>query len=91
MLQLSGALLANMDVRKLLSAISASIAGGGADGLPRRWDSTKKAADSIMVQFLDVSEKQPDRGDVRVAVARFARGPGLPDTGTNLRRTYRDS
>ncbi|MGA8088426.1 MAG: sigma 54-interacting transcriptional regulator [Terracidiphilus sp.] len=67
MLQLSQALLANMDVRKLLSAISASLQ----EVVPLDCATLglyEEGTNSIMVQFLDVSEKQPSRGDVRVPV-----------------------
>src|SRR5579863_6452311 len=67
MLQLSQALLANMDVRKLLSAISASLQ----EVVPLDCATlglVEEGSDSIMVQFLDMSEKQPSRGDVRVPV-----------------------
>ncbi len=65
MLQLSQALLANMDVRKLLSAISASLQ----EVVPMDCATLglhEEGSDSIMVQFLSVNEKQPTRGDVRV-------------------------
>ena len=65
MLQLSQALLANLDVRKLLSAISASLQ----EVVPMDCATlglVEEGSDSMMVQFLGVSEKQPSRGDVRV-------------------------
>jgi PAS domain S-box-containing protein len=65
MLQLSQALLANMDVRKLLSAISASLQ----EVVPMDCATLglhEEGSDSMMVQFLSVNEKQPSRGDVRV-------------------------
>ena len=65
MLQLSSALLANMDVRKLLAAISASIGeviphDAATMGL---YDST---AGSLMVQFLGSEESGTPRGEVRL-------------------------
>jgi formate hydrogenlyase transcriptional activator len=65
MLQLSQALLANMDVRKLLTAISASLQ----EVVPLDCATlglVEEGSDSVMVQFLTVSETQPNRGDVRV-------------------------
>jgi PAS domain S-box-containing protein len=65
MLQLSQALLANMDVRKLLSAISASLQ----EVVPMDCATLglyEEGSESMMVQFLGVSEKQSARGDVRV-------------------------
>ena len=58
MLQLSQALLANMDVRKLLLAISASLQ----EVVPLDCATlglVEEGSDSVMVQFLDVSDKQP--------------------------------
>jgi PAS domain S-box-containing protein len=65
MLQLSGALLANMDVKKMLAAISASIR----DLIPH--DSATlglhdKASDSLIVQFLGPDDGEPRRGDLRL-------------------------
>jgi len=65
MLQLSQALLANMDVRKLLSAISASLAevvplNAATLGL---YD---EKTGTMMVQFLEVADKNPQHADVRV-------------------------
>lgn len=65
MLQLSQALLANMDVRKLLGAISASVR----DVVPHDcatlglYDASSK---SLMVQFLGVDEGDMRRSDLRV-------------------------
>jgi formate hydrogenlyase transcriptional activator len=67
MLQLSQALLANMDVQKLLSAISASLK----ELLPfdvATLGLYEPATDEFMVQFLEVNEKQPHQGNVRVPV-----------------------
>ncbi len=67
MLQLSQALLANMDVRKLLSAIAASLL----EVVPLDCATlglVEEGSDSIFVQFLSVSEKQPGRGDVRIPI-----------------------
>ncbi len=67
MLQLSHALLANMDVRKLLSAISASLQ----EVVPLDCATlglVEEGSDSVMVQFLTVNETQPSRGDVRVPI-----------------------
>jgi len=65
MLQLSQALLANMDVRKLLSAISASLAevvpmDAATLGL---YDETKG---NMMVQFLAIDADNPQPADVRI-------------------------
>src|SRR5208282_243905 len=67
MLQLSGALLANMDVRKLLEAISASLRevvphDAATLGL---YDA---ATGTLMVQFLGADEGSARRGDVRLPV-----------------------
>ncbi len=67
MLQLSNALLANMDVRKLLGAISASLR----EVLPH--DSATlglydAASDQLIVQFLGAEEGETRRGDVRLPV-----------------------
>jgi len=67
MLQLSNALLANMDVRKLLGAISASLR----EVLPH--DSATlglydPASDQLVVQFLGADEGESRRGDVRLPV-----------------------
>jgi transcriptional regulator with GAF, ATPase, and Fis domain len=67
MLQLSGALLANMDVRKLLDAISASLRevvphDAATLGL---YDA---ATGALMVQFLGADEGSARRGDVRLPV-----------------------
>ncbi|HUN83672.1 MAG TPA: sigma 54-interacting transcriptional regulator [Terracidiphilus sp.] len=65
MLQLSGALLANMDVRKLLEAISASLR----EVVPHDratlslYEST---SDTVLVQFLDAEEAKTRRGEVRI-------------------------
>ncbi len=67
MLQLSGALLASMDVRKLLEAISASIR----EVIPHDcatlglYDST---AGQLMVQFLGADEGATRRGDLRLPI-----------------------
>ena len=83
MLQLSQALLANMDVRKLLSAISASLAevvpmDAATLGL---YD---HKTDSMMVQFLQVDASNPRSADTRVSLhgspagqAYFTREPVL--------------
>ena len=67
MLQLSNALLANMDVRKLLGAISASLR----EVLPH--DSATMAiyhrsTGEFMVQFLNVEDADPPRGEIRVDI-----------------------
>ncbi|MGA9587007.1 MAG: sigma 54-interacting transcriptional regulator [Terracidiphilus sp.] len=65
MLQLSQALLANMDVRRLLSAIFASLQ----EVVPLDCATlglVEEGSDSITVQFLTVSEAQSNRGDVRL-------------------------
>jgi formate hydrogenlyase transcriptional activator len=65
MLQLSQALLANMDVRKLLSAISASLQ----EVVPLDCATLglfEGGSDSIMVQFITLSDAHPSRGDLRV-------------------------
>jgi formate hydrogenlyase transcriptional activator len=67
MLQLSSALLANMDVRKLLEAISASLR----EVIPHDvatlglYDSV---TDQLAVQFLGPDEGEARRGDVRVSL-----------------------
>jgi formate hydrogenlyase transcriptional activator len=65
MLQLSQALLANMDVRKLLSAIAASLSevlplDAATLGLYDEKSST------LMVQFLAINEGSPQQSDVRL-------------------------
>src|SRR6266702_3858604 len=65
MLQLSNALLANMDVRKLLSAISASIG----ELIPH--DSATlafydPASNELVAQFLDAGGTETQRGEVRL-------------------------
>ncbi len=73
MLQLSQALLANMDVRKLLTAISASLQ----EVVPLDCATLalfEEGSDSMMVQFLSVNEKQPARGDVRVPLTSSPSG-----------------
>jgi PAS domain S-box-containing protein len=67
MLQLSSALLANMDVRKLLEAISASLR----EVIPH--DSATlglydAATDQLAVQFLGPDEGEARRGDVRLSL-----------------------
>ena len=67
MLQLSQALLANMDVRKLLSAISASLSevipiDAATLGL---YD---EKSGKLMVQFLDVNEQSPQTADVLLPI-----------------------
>ena len=83
MLQLSQALLANMDVRKLLSAISASLnevvpMDAATLGL---YD---HKTDSMMVQFLQVDTSNPRSADIRLSLhgspaghAFFTREPVL--------------
>jgi formate hydrogenlyase transcriptional activator len=68
MLQLSSALLANMDVRKLLGAISASIA----DVIPHDAATLglhDPETDELIVQFLSPDETGLHRREVRVPVA----------------------
>jgi PAS domain S-box-containing protein len=65
MLQLSGALLANMDVRKLLEAISASIS----EVIPHDCATLglyDPAVGQLMVQFLGADEGETRRGNVRL-------------------------
>ncbi len=67
MLQLSQALLANMDVQKLLAAISASLQ----EVVPLDCATlglVEEGTDFILVQFLNVTDKQPSRGDIRVPI-----------------------
>jgi formate hydrogenlyase transcriptional activator len=67
MLQLSSALLANMDVRKLLEAISASLR----EVVPHDAATLglhEPATRSLMVQFLGSDESGTHRGDVRLPV-----------------------
>jgi len=68
MLQLSGALLANMDVRKLLDAISASHARGGFRHDAATLGLYDAATGALMVQFLGADEGSARRGDVRLPV-----------------------
>ena len=68
MLQLSNALLANMDVRKLLGAISASLR----EVLPLDTATLglyDPASDQLVVQFLGADEGEARRGDVRPSLA----------------------
>ncbi len=65
MLQLSGALLANMDVRKLLEAISASVR----EVIPHDAATLglyEAAAGALVVQFLGADEPESRRSDVRL-------------------------
>jgi PAS domain S-box-containing protein len=67
MLQLSNALLANMDVRKLLEAISASLR----EVIPHDAATLglhEPATQSLTVQFLGSDESGTQRGDVRLPV-----------------------
>jgi formate hydrogenlyase transcriptional activator len=67
MLQLSSALLANMDVRRLLEAISASLR----EVVPHDAATLglyEPATRSLMVQFLGSDESGTQRGDVRLPV-----------------------
>ncbi len=76
MLQLSQALLSSMDVRKLLAAILASVR----EVVPLDCATLglhEEGSDSIMVQFLSASEKQPTRGDVRVPLHGSPAGRAL--------------
>jgi PAS domain S-box-containing protein len=82
MLQLSSALLANMDVRKLLGAISASIA----ELIPH--DAATLAlydepAGALMVQFLGSDDKVP-RGEVRLPMEGSAAGQAFRTRGPVL-------
>ena len=67
MLQLSTALLANMDVRKLLGAISASLREVVPHDIATLglYDST---SNQLIVQFLDPDQRETRPGDVRVPV-----------------------
>ena len=68
MLQLSNALLANMDVRKLLGAISASLR----EVLPLDTATLglyDPASNQLAVQFLGADEGETRRGDVRLSLA----------------------
>ncbi len=67
MLQLSGALLANMDVRKLLEAISASLR----EVVPHDAATLglyEAQSETLMVQFLNVAEGESRRSDVRLPI-----------------------
>lgn len=67
MLQLSGALLDNVDVRKLLGAISRSLR----EMVPHDCATLglyDAKLDALMVQFLNVNDGEPLRGDVRLPV-----------------------
>ncbi|MGA7109444.1 MAG: sigma 54-interacting transcriptional regulator [Terracidiphilus sp.] len=65
MLQLSGALLANMDARKLLEAISASMR----DVVPHDAATLglyEEATDTLLIQFLGADDGETRRGDLRL-------------------------
>jgi formate hydrogenlyase transcriptional activator len=65
MLQLTGALLENVDVRKLLAAISASIR----EVIPHDLATLAlfdRGSQNLLVQFLGTSETETPRGEVRV-------------------------
>ena len=67
MLQLSQALLSNMDVRKLLGAISATLR----EVLPLDVATLglyDEKSGNLMVQFLEVDERNPHRGDLRISL-----------------------
>jgi PAS domain S-box-containing protein len=67
MLQLSNALLANMDVRKLLGAISAIIR----ELIPHDYATLAlydRATQTMIVEFLTAGESESQRGDVRIAL-----------------------
>lgn len=67
MLQLSQALLSNMDVRKLLGAISATLR----EVLPLDVATLglyDEKSGNLMVQFLEVDEKNPHRVDLRISL-----------------------
>lgn len=90
MLQLSQALLANLDVQKLLSAISASLQ----EVLPvdvATLGLYEEATDDLMVQFLEVSEKQSHRGDVRVALSGSPEGKAFRTRQPVCLRRIQDS
>lgn len=73
MLQLSQALLANMDVRKLLSAIAASLS----EVLPLDAATLglyDENSGNLMVQFLAVDDKNPIQADVRVPLDKSPAG-----------------
>jgi PAS domain S-box-containing protein len=73
MLQLSTALLENMDVRKLLEAFSASIK----EVIPHDAATLgmyDEKSGTLMVQFLGLDEKSARLGDIRVAVDRSPSG-----------------
>ncbi|HEY2466384.1 MAG TPA: sigma 54-interacting transcriptional regulator [Terracidiphilus sp.] len=98
MLQLSQALLSNMDVRKLLGAISATLR----EVLPLDAATLglyDEKSENLMVQFLVADEKNPQRGDIRLplegspmgqafrtrepVVLSRIRGAGFPDEGVH--------
>ncbi len=65
MLQLSTALLANMDVRKLLGAISASLG----EVIPHDAATLAlydPASNQLMANFLSMDQQAPQRGDIRI-------------------------
>jgi len=73
MLQLSGALLANMDIRKLLAAISASIR----EVIPH--DTATMAlydpgAGCLISQFLSAEDGTPAQGDIRISLENSPAG-----------------
>jgi PAS domain S-box-containing protein len=76
MLHLSSVLLANVDVRKLLEAVSASIR----EMIPHDCATLglyDKATDSLMVQFLGSNEGESLRGDVRLPLVGSPSGTAL--------------
>lgn len=90
MLQLSSALLANMDIRRLLDAISASIAeviphDAATLGL---YDKTKQ---QLMIQFLGGDETEPKRGDLRLSLDSSPAGEAFRSREPVLRPRFKDS
>ena len=73
MLQLSQALLANMDVRKLLSAIAASLSEVVPLDVATLGLYDEKSS-SMMVQFLAINEESPQQADVRLPLEHSPAG-----------------
>jgi PAS domain S-box-containing protein len=90
MLQLSGALLANMDVRKLLGAISASID----EVVPHDCATLgiyDPATGGLMVQFLGGDESGPRRGELRVPLEGSPHGEAFRSREPVLLERMQDS
>ncbi len=90
MLQLSGALLENLDVRKLLGAISASIG----EVIPHDCATLglyDRAEGCLWVQFLGTHENEIERGDVRVPLEGSPAGEAFRTREPVLLQRMQDS